>query len=215
LSEVLNFTYFDVYWFPFPSRRRMAEVVLISHPHRDHLPDPRQVEDKIVVCPNGVNCRLYQEGAEVRYVALYRRAALPNGRHVVYVAGGHGNYIVLLWREKAYLYIGDLNYDEDERILNWLNKLLEVYVDVTLILPIYGGISSREAKRRHHIPEDADPNALANKVSAIAKMAREKGVKRILGIPHPLFHADWADEVAEKVFKSLEEVSREKTLGSR
>lgn len=186
----------------------MVDVVLVSHGHEDHLPVPGEVRDKIVVCPNRVDCSIYVDVAEVRQVALYRRASLPNRRHVIYIPGDHGNYVVLLWRDESYFYVGDLNYNEDKKLLGWLSKLLKAYGKVTLILPIYGGISAVEAKRRHKIPEDAEPRALAGKVSDIAGRAREMGVKRILGVPHPLFSVDWADEVAEKAFTSLSELAR-------
>lgn len=195
MDDALNFTYFDVFRFPFPTPKYMRRVVVVSHWHRDHL--PADVRGMMVLCPPSrerFGPWTYEGKADlVMTPRPYDPVVLPDRRRFILIPGSHGYYWVLRWRNNIFLYAGDLNYGEGKRILGLLKKLPSD--SLTAILPIYGGIKDLHAKHKHGIPAEAPAMALADEVTDLATRLKTMKV-RVFATPHTMSVANWAEEIA-------------------
>jgi len=118
-ADILNFTYFDVFRFPFPTSLTLKKVAVISHWHRDHLPVPSDVADFILLTPPGSNDigPWFYEGKVTTIMQLpYDPVTMRDGRRFTLLPGYHAYYWLISWKNSAFLYVGDLNYGEVENV---------------------------------------------------------------------------------------------------
>ena len=204
-ADILNFTYFDVFRFPFPTSLTLKKVAVISHWHRDHLPVPSDVADFILLTPPGSNDigPWFYEGKVTTIMQLpYDPVTMRDGRRFTLLPGYHAYYWLISWKNSAFLYVGDLNYGEVENVAKVVNKLISSGRRLTVILPIYGGIKDLAARRIHRIPDSLPITALAEEVEKFAVKLKSINI-RVFGVPHPLQTADWAEEVAVRALRPL------------